>query len=152
MIEPSAAPKAAAAFVDRGKAGFYNGLSFHRTAPGFLIQGGDPLGTGTGGPGYTTVDKPPADQNYPRGTVAMAKSTDQPPGSAGSQFFVVTGEDAQLPPDYAVIGSVSPTMMEVPDLIVADGVDPASKIPGAMDDGPPAHPVVIKQLTITQLG
>ena len=149
-VDPEVAPKAAAAFVDRAQAGFYNGLSFHRVAPGFVIQGGDPLADGTGGPGYTTVDKPSADQVYPRGTVAMAKSTDQPAGTAGSQFFVVTGEDAQLTPDYAVIGSVPTSMMEVPDLIVAEGVDPASRVPGAMADGPPAQPIVIKKLTITQ--
>jgi len=150
-LDPSVSPKAVAAFVERAKSGFYDGLSFHRVAPGFVIQGGDPLGSGTGGPGYTTVDTPPADQLYPRGTVAMAKSTDQKAGAAGSQFFVVTGEDAQLTPDYAVIGTVPTAMMEVPDLIIAEGVDPASKIPGAMADGPPANPIVIKRLTVKPL-
>ena len=72
-----------------------------------MIQGGDPLGTGTGGPGYTVVEKPPANLAYTKGTVAMAKSSAEPPGSSGSQFYVVTGADAGLPPEYALVGKVS---------------------------------------------
>ena len=72
-----------------------------------MIQGGDPLGTGTGGPGYSVVEKPPANLSYTKGTVAMAKSSAEPPGSSGSQFFVVTGADAGLPPEYALVGKVS---------------------------------------------
>ena len=71
-----------------------------------MIQGGDPLGTGTGGPGYTVVEKPPANLAYTKGIVAMAKSSAEPPGSSGSQFFVVTGADAGLPPEYALVGKV----------------------------------------------
>ena len=73
------------------KQGFYNDLTFHRIVPGFVIQGGDPLGTGPGGPGYTVVEKPPANLSYTKGTVAMAKSSAEPSGSSGSQFYVVTG-------------------------------------------------------------
>jgi peptidyl-prolyl cis-trans isomerase B (cyclophilin B) len=75
--------------------------------PGIVIQGGDPTGTGTGGPGYSTVDPPPRGTKYTKGVVAMAKTQNEPPGTAGSQFYVVTGADAGLPPDYAVIGKVT---------------------------------------------
>ena len=72
-----------------------------------MIQGGDPDGTGTGGPGYSVVEKPPANLAYTKGTVAMAKSSAEPPGTSGSQFYVVTGADAGLPPEYALVGKVS---------------------------------------------
>lgn len=87
--------------------GFYDGLSFQRVAPGFVIQGGDPLGNGTGGPGYSVDEKPPANLSYTKGTVAMAKSSAEPPGRSGSQFFVVLAPDAGLPPEYALVGKVS---------------------------------------------
>ena len=86
--------------------GFFDGTIFHRIVPGFVIQGGDPTASGLGGPGYTTVDPPPASTRYTHGVVAMAKSPTEPPGRAGSQFFVVTAPDAGLPPEYAVLGTV----------------------------------------------
>jgi peptidyl-prolyl cis-trans isomerase B (cyclophilin B) len=86
---------------------FFDGTIFHRIVPGFVIQGGDPTGTGQGGPGYTVVDVPPSDASYRRGIVAMAKTNVEPAGTAGSQFFVVTGADAGLPPDYALLGTVT---------------------------------------------
>lgn len=101
------APKTANSFAYLAKQGFYNDLTFHRIVPGFVIQGGDPLGNGAGGPGYTVVEKPPAHLSYTRGTVAMAKSPNQPSGSSGSQFFVVTGASAGLQPEYALVGKVS---------------------------------------------
>ncbi len=76
-----------------------------------MIQGGDPTGSGQGGPGYTTTDKPPADTVYERGMVAMAKTGAEPPGTAGSQFFVVTGQAPDLAPEYATLG----TGVEGPD-------------------------------------
>jgi peptidyl-prolyl cis-trans isomerase B (cyclophilin B) len=105
-LDTARAPKIVNSFVFLSEEGFYNDLTFHRIAPGFVIQGGDPLGTGTGGPGYTVVEKPPANLSYTKGTVAMAKSPAEPPGSAGSQFFVVTAPDAGLPPEYALVGKV----------------------------------------------
>ncbi len=96
----------AASFVQLADSGFYEDTFFHRIAPGFVIQGGDPTGTGTGGPGYTTRDAPPSDAMYPRYTVAMAKGGAEPPGTSGSQFFVMTG-DSGLPPDYAIVGEVT---------------------------------------------
>ena len=86
---------------------FFDGTVFHRIVPGFVIQGGDPTATGTGGPGYTVVDVPPKDSLYTEGVVAMAKSQSEPRGTAGSQFFIVTAPDAGLPPDYAILGVVT---------------------------------------------
>jgi peptidyl-prolyl cis-trans isomerase B (cyclophilin B) len=86
---------------------FFDGTRFHRIVPGFVIQGGDPTATGRGGPGYTVLDVPPKNSLYTEGVVAMAKSDSEPPGTAGSQFFVVTTGDARLPPDYAILGVVT---------------------------------------------
>ena len=72
-----------------------------------MIQGGDPAGDGTGGPGFSVVEAPPQDLTYTKGVVAMAKTATEAPGTSGSQFFVVTGEDAQLPPEYALLGKVT---------------------------------------------
>jgi cyclophilin family peptidyl-prolyl cis-trans isomerase len=74
--------------------------------PEFVIQGGDPEGTGNGGPGYSVDEKPPANLAYTKGVVAMAKSPAEPPGRSGSQFFVVLPADAGLPPEYALVGKV----------------------------------------------
>jgi peptidyl-prolyl cis-trans isomerase B (cyclophilin B) len=100
------APNAAASIDFLASKKFFDGTIFHRIVPGFVIQGGDPTGSGTGGPGYSTVDKPPRRASYKRGVVAMAKTGNEPAGTAGSQFFVVTGADAGLPPDYAIVGKV----------------------------------------------
>jgi peptidyl-prolyl cis-trans isomerase B (cyclophilin B) len=99
-------PHTVASFEQLARKGFFNGTIFHRIVPGFVIQGGDPTGTGSGGPGYSTVDVPPANTTYLHGTVAMAKTETDPPGTAGSQFFVVTGANAGLSPIYAVLGHV----------------------------------------------
>jgi peptidyl-prolyl cis-trans isomerase B (cyclophilin B) len=106
-LDTERAPKTANSFAYLAEEGFYDDLTFHRIVPGFVIQGGDPLGTGTGGPGYKVVEKPPANLAYTKGTVAMAKSSAEPPGTSGSQFYVVTGADAGLPPEYALVGKVS---------------------------------------------
>lgn len=99
-------PATAASFASLVQKRFFDGTVFHRIVPGFVIQGGDPTATGEGGPGYTTVDKPPASTRYTHGVVAMAKTQTQAAGTSGSQFFVVTEADAGLPPDYAVLGKV----------------------------------------------
>ncbi len=109
-LDTKRAPKTTNSFAYLAEEGFYDDLTFHRIVPEFVIQGGDPLGTGTGGPGYTVVEKPPANLAYTKGTVAMAKSSAEPPGSSGSQFYVVTGADAGLPPEYALVGKVSEGM------------------------------------------
>jgi peptidyl-prolyl cis-trans isomerase B (cyclophilin B) len=109
-LDTERAPKTANSFAYLSEEGFYDGLDFHRIVPEFVIQGGDPLGNGTGGPGYKVVEKPPANLAYTKGIVAMAKSSAEPPGSSGSQFFVVTGADAGLPPEYALVGKVDKGM------------------------------------------
>jgi peptidyl-prolyl cis-trans isomerase B (cyclophilin B) len=101
------APHASASIAYLAGKKFFDGTVFHRIVPGFVIQGGDPTGSGGGGPGYSTVDKPPSNASYKTGVVAMAKTGSEPAGTAGSQFFVVTGADAGLPPDYAVVGKVT---------------------------------------------
>lgn len=106
-LDTERAPKTANSFAFLVEEGFYDDLTFHRVAPGFVIQGGDPLGNGTGGPGYSVDEKPPANLAYTKGIVAMAKSPAEPPGRSSSQFYVVTAPDAGLPPEYALVGKVS---------------------------------------------
>jgi peptidyl-prolyl cis-trans isomerase B (cyclophilin B) len=137
------APRTAASFATLVKRGFYDGLTFHRIsgdpASGpFVIQGGDPLGTGLGGPGFSVREKPPADLRYTKGTVAMAKTQAEPAGTSGSQFFVVTGADAGLPPDYALVGRVTGGQ---------DVVDRIARVPADADEKPVA-PVVIQRATL----
>jgi cyclophilin family peptidyl-prolyl cis-trans isomerase len=105
-LDAKRAPKTVNSFVFLSEEGFYDDLTFHRVVPEFVIQGGDPLGTGTGGPGYSVDEKPPANLAYTKGVVAMAKSSAEPPGRSGSQFFVVLSADAGLPPEYALVGKV----------------------------------------------
>lgn len=106
-LDSRQAPKTVNSFVFLSEEGFYNDLTFHRVVPEFVIQGGDPLGNGSGGPGYSVDEKPPANLSYTRGVVAMAKTSAEPPGRSGSQFFVVLSADAGLPPEYALVGKVS---------------------------------------------
>ncbi len=100
------APKIAASFAHLVQTGYYNGLTFHRVVAGFVIQGGDPNGNGTGGPSWQVVEPPPANLHYTKGVVAMAKSGTAPSGAAGSQFFIVAGSSTNLPPVYALVGRV----------------------------------------------
>lgn len=106
-LDTERAPKTANSFAYLSEEGFYDDLTFHRIVPEFVIQAGSPSNTSTGGPGYSVVEKPPANLAYTKGTVAMAKSAAEPPGTSGSQFYVVTGADAGLPPEYALVGKVS---------------------------------------------
>ena len=110
-LDTKAQPKTASSFAFLARKGFYDGTTFwrvQRTPDGadFVVQGGDPTNSGTGGPGYTVTEKPRSSTEYTRGVVAMAKTEVEPPGTSGSQFFIVTGEDAGLPADYAVLGRV----------------------------------------------
>ncbi|MBN1529612.1 MAG: peptidylprolyl isomerase [Thermoleophilaceae bacterium] len=141
-IDQKTAPKTAASVVALARNGFYDKTIFHRIVPGFVIQGGDPTASGTGGPGYSVRDQPPADTQYVKGVVAMAKTEQEPPGTSGSQFYIVTGPDAGLPPDYAVLGKVVKGQ-DVVDEIGQLG-DPASG--GA---GTPTKAVVIEKATVS---
>ncbi len=137
-LDVSQAPNTTSSLVALAEAGFFDGTVFHRIVPGFVIQGGDPTQTGSGGPGYQTVDAPPSDARYVKGVVAMAKTADEPAGTSGSQFFVVTGEDVGLPPDYAIVGTVTAGL----DVVTAIGElgDPATELP--------LQPVVIEKVTV----
>lgn len=137
QLDTKRQPKTAASFYSLTKAKFYDGLTFHRLVDGFVIQGGDPLGSGTGGPGYSVEEAPPADAAYTRGVVAMAKAGPEAAGTSGSQFFIVTGEDTGLTPDYAIVGKVT------------SGMDAVDRIAAIGSSGPPAdtplQPVVIEK-------
>jgi peptidyl-prolyl cis-trans isomerase B (cyclophilin B) len=100
---PDDAPKTVENFVTLAKGGFYDGLTFHRVVPGFVVQGGDPKGDGTGGPGYQ-IKAEFNRQKHVRGTVAMARSQD--PDSAGSQFYITYGPTPHLDNNYTVFGRV----------------------------------------------
>jgi cyclophilin family peptidyl-prolyl cis-trans isomerase len=106
-LDAERAPKTGGSFKSLADKGFFDDTTFHRVSPGFVIQGGDPLGTGMGGPGYSVAEPPPQDLVYTKGVVAMAKTEVEPPGTSGSQFFVVTAEEIPLPPDYALLGNVT---------------------------------------------
>jgi len=142
-LDQKTSPKTAASFAELARSGFLDGTVFHRIVPDFVIQGGDPTGTGTGGPGYSTRDTPPKDTVYTKGVVAMAKTEIEPAGTAGSQFYIVTAPDAGLPPDYAVLGEVVKGQ-DVADAIGQLG-DPASG--GA---GTPLQPVVIERAVVRE--
>jgi peptidyl-prolyl cis-trans isomerase B (cyclophilin B) len=136
-LDTTRAPKTANSFAYMAEEGFYDDLIFHRIVPEFVIQGGDPEGVGTGGPGYKVVEKPPANLAYTKGVVAMAKSETEPPGTSGSQFYVVTGADAGLPPEYALVGKVS------------EGLDVVEKIGNVPVNGEtPKETVLIEKMTI----
>jgi cyclophilin family peptidyl-prolyl cis-trans isomerase len=115
--------------------GFYDGLTFHRVVPNFVLQGGDPAGDGSGGPGFTVTKAPPADYVYKLGDMAMAKRGDEPNGASGSQFFLISGSDGEsLPPQYAVVGhAADPASLATIARIAAL----------AVTDGPPSQPVYI---------
>ena len=106
-LDTQESPNTVNSFVYLADKGVYDDTTFHRIVPDFVIQGGDPLGTGEGGPGYSVDEPPPPRTQYTKGTVAMAKTAVEPAGRSGSQFFVVTAADAGLPPQYAVLGKVS---------------------------------------------
>ena len=129
-----AAPKTAENFVTLANKGFYTDVIFHRVVPGFVIQGGDPTGTGTGGPGYKFADEPVA-MGYARGTVAMANSG---PNTNGSQFFICLADLPQLPPNYTIFGQV------VAGLSVVDAIASAPCGPGDR----PVEPVTMKAVSI----
>jgi len=109
------APKTVSNFVYLAKGGFYDGLTFHRVEPGFVIQGGDPNGNGTGGPGYQFEDEK-VTRSYTRGIVAMANAG---PNTNGSQFFIMLA-DTPLPPSYTIFGDVTKGMDVVDQIRVGD--------------------------------
>jgi len=140
-LDPKRTPRTGGSFAYLARKGFYDGLTFHRVVAGFVIQGGDPKGDGTGGPGYQVREKPPSNLKYVKGVVAMAKTEIEKAGTSGSQFFVVTGEDAGLPPDYAYVGKVTKGQ-EVVDKIGVVETNPQTDAP--------VDPVVISKVTVDE--
>ena len=135
------APKTANSFAFLAQQGVYDDTWFHRIVADAFIQGGDPLGDGTGGPGYSIREKPSPNTSYVAGIAAMAKTQVEPPGTSGSQFFIVAQADAGLQPDFAVFGRVVEGM-DVVRRIAALG-DPASG-----QEGIPTQPVTIDRVTV----
>lgn len=135
------APRTTSSFAYLVRRRFYDGLTFHRVAADYVIQGGDPNGDGTGGPGYTIVEPPPKGLHYTLGSVAMAKSEADPPGTSGSQFFIVTAHSTALPPQYALVGKI------VAGLRTAEAIGRLATDPP--QDGAPTMPVVIERARLS---
>jgi cyclophilin family peptidyl-prolyl cis-trans isomerase len=136
-LDPAAAPKAVNSFVFLARQGYFDGVVFHRIIPGFVLQGGDPTGTGTGGPGYKFEDELPPAGRYELGSLAMANAG---PDTNGSQFFVISGPDGvRLPPKYSLFGKV------VAGLDVVTTIDALGS-----RSGQPTERVVIESVTVTE--
>lgn len=137
-IEADLSPIAAGNFVALASCGYYDGVVFHRVVPGFVIQGGDPTGTGSGGPGYTIQDET-VTATYHRGTLAMARSS--APNSQGSQFFIVLADSAAQSlasyNTYAIFGEV------------AGGMETVDAIAAAADAELPSQPITMTKVTVT---
>ena len=134
-LDPERAPQTVNNFVFLAREGFYDGVIFHRVIPGFVIQGGDPTGTGTGGPGYKFRDELDKPGSYQRGTVAMANAG---PNTNGSQFFVVLGK-VGLPHAYTIFGEVT------------DGMDAVDSIAGLQTRSDrPVDEAIMNSVTITE--
>ena len=140
-LDAAAAPKTVENFLKLVKEGFYDGLGFHRIIPGFMIQGGCPLGTGTGGPGYGIVGEfasngHPNPIKHQRGVISMARSAN--PNSAGSQFFIMHADAPHLDGDYAAFGRVVEGM---------DVVDEIAAVPTGWADKP-EKPQIMKSVKV----
>ena len=136
-LDPALAPTTVNHFVVQARAGFYDGLTFHRVVPGFVVQGGDPDGTGRGGPGYKFADELPRPGQYEIGSVAMANAG---PNTNGSQFFLISGPNgAALPPAYSLFGKIVKGL---------DVLDAMQNVPTGGGDRP-KQDVVINSVTIT---
>ena len=141
-LYPNIAPETVNNFVSLVNKGFYDGLSFHRIIPGFMIQGGDPLGNGTGGPGYSIKGEFKSngfrnDLRHERGVISMARAMD--PNSAGSQFFIMHADAPHLDGSYAAFGKVIDGM---------GVVDSIASVRTNMFNDAPVTPVVIKSITV----
>jgi cyclophilin family peptidyl-prolyl cis-trans isomerase len=141
-LDAKNAPKSVNNFVTLARLGYFDGLKWHRISKNPpIVQGGDPLGTGNGGPGYTTTVELPPDGKYPAGAVAWAKTGADPDGSAGSQFFVDTGDASSIGAHYGYIGTVSTGLANFQKM---------TKLLPAAGDGAPLRPLYIFKVTITE--
>ncbi len=128
QLRPDLAIQTVNSFIFLAREGYYDGVTFHRVLPGFVAQGGDPTGTGSGSPGYTLPDEFRDDVPFERGTVAMARTDD--PDSAGSQFFITFGEQPSLNGQYTVFGAVVEGMDVVESLTPRDPSTDPNAPPG----------------------
>ena len=135
-FQPERSPQAVNNFVFLARDGFYDGVIFHRVISGFMVQGGDPTGTGRGGPGYQFRDELEGSPGYARGTVAMANAG---PNTNGSQFFICH-DNVGLPNAYTIFGEVT-AGMDVVDTIAQNPTGPQDR---------PIEPVTINAVTITE--
>jgi cyclophilin family peptidyl-prolyl cis-trans isomerase len=136
-LDPLAAPRTVNNFVYLARFHYYDGIDFHRIIPGFVVQGGDPEGTGRGGPGYRFADELPKAGRYQVGSLAMANAG---PDTNGSQFFIISGPDGvRLPPQYSLFGSV------VSGGEVVRAIDAVGTRSGA-----PTERVVIESVTVEE--
>ena len=133
-LVPQVAPRAVSNFVTLAKSGFYDGLIFHRVIPGFMIQGGDPLGNGTGGPGYEFADEIDRDLEFTPGTLAMANKG---PNTNGSQFFIMDGTADWLRGHHTIFGQCD-------EIGVVHAI---ASVPRSSFDRPKL-PVIIEHVTI----
>ena len=145
-LDATAAPITCENFLKLVNQGFYNGLTFHRVIPGFMIQGGDPTGTGMGGPGYSiegefTSNGFKNDLKHTRGVLSMARAMD--PNSAGSQFFIMHMDAPHLDKQYAAFGKVTEGM---------DVVDAIARTPRSMFNDKPTHEQKMKTVTVETFG
>jgi cyclophilin family peptidyl-prolyl cis-trans isomerase len=139
QLLPEEAPQTVNNFVFLAHQGFYDGVIFHRVIDGFMIQTGDPTGTGRGGPGYTFRDEP-VKRRYTRGIIAMANAG---PNTNGSQFFIVHGADVGLPPSYTIFGQVTDGMD------VVDRIATAPTVPGG-EGSRPVNPARITSIQVRE--
>jgi len=138
---PGEAPNTVNNFVCLARAGYYDNTPFHRIIAGFMFQGGDPTGTGSGGPGYRFNDEP-INLDYRKGTVAMANAG---PNTNGSQFFVVLGDNTQLQKNYTIFGQVSEGL----DVVEALGQTPTTTNSRG-EKSVPIDPVMLESVTIEE--
>jgi cyclophilin family peptidyl-prolyl cis-trans isomerase len=136
-LDSKRSPKTVNSFVYLARQGFYDGLGFYKAVSGFAIYGGDPLGDGSGGPGYSVVEPPPPDTKYNKGAVAMARDPSRPPGYSGSRFFIATSVETGLPADFALLGKVT-----------GDGKAVARINELATPEQETAQPVLIERITV----
>jgi cyclophilin family peptidyl-prolyl cis-trans isomerase len=136
-LDPIGAPATTNNFVFLARWHYFDGIAFHRVIPGFVLQGGDPTGSGTGGPGYRFADELPKPGRYELGSLAMANAG---PDTNGSQFFIISGpQGVALPPKYSLFGKV------VSGLDVVAAIDAIGT-----SSGKPAERVVIETVTIAE--
>jgi cyclophilin family peptidyl-prolyl cis-trans isomerase len=151
-LDPKLAPRAAASLVSLAEQKYFDGTPFHRIVPGFVIQGGDPTGTGGGGPGYSIPDELKGNESYTPGTLAMANAG---PNTGGSQFFVITGPNGSNldgNPNYTIFGRVVEGLGVAQRIQQLPILDPDAAAAGDLSGQRPRQAVYIEKVTIRETG